>query len=318
MYRILVIAVALMLSGCWTQSANFKSIYRDYRITPNGGTTSVVVDAKQRAIISMPTPENNPDNSEDRAGFVCAEPSPDALAAISAAFAGGFENEQSRLQLANVITETASELGRRNATIQLLRDGLYRQCEAYMNGLIGPIAYENIAVKYINSMVVLLAIEEITPEMDTANGDEPGSNGPGAEANVSSAEGGGGNGALPEENDTDDGEAADDSEAAEADREPTEVTAAASSGNPMVKTAAQGGDAEVSEAVAKEVAKMARSFLRRDTINYCLYVLFQYEVSESFTDLCKTVVLNEYQQQDSNNEPSGLTETQLQDIIHPK
>lgn len=65
--------------------------------------------------------------------------------------------------MASGFQEAANQLGLRNATIQLLRDGLYRQCEAYMNGLIDPIYYEQIANKYVNATVTLLAIEEMTP-----------------------------------------------------------------------------------------------------------------------------------------------------------
>lgn len=310
MCRLLAVVAALMLSGC---SANFKSIYRAYNANPNGGTTNVLIDAKQRAIISMPNPKDN----ADRAAFVCAEPSPDTLAVISAALSGGFKGRQSELTLAGAITETAKELGRRNATIQLLRDGLYRQCEAYMNGLIGPIAYESIANKYINAMVVLLAIEEITPELNTDNGEESGSNGPtGAEANVSSAGGGDGNSEqeLPEaepseqsdQNDTDGGEAPDESDPA----------TAASSGKPVVETAVQGGNADVSEAVAKEVSEMAQAFLRRDTLNYCLYMIIRYEVGGDFVELCKAIVQNEYQRQSSDGDPPELTETEVLGIIN--
>ena len=170
MHKILAAVAMLMLSGC---GANFHSIYRPYDVNPSPGhTTSVLIDAKQRAIIS--TPQNDPESN--RTTFVCAEPSPDALSAISATFAGSFGSTQQdeKLQgaLAFAVRETAKQLGTRNATIQLLRDGLYRQCEAYMNGLIGDTTYEQIANKYINAMVVLLAIEEVTPDQRVFSADD--------------------------------------------------------------------------------------------------------------------------------------------------
>ena len=341
--RTLVVATALMLSGC---SANWHSIYRAYNIDPNAGTKSVLMDAKQRAILSMPNPahdasqmdQNTQERQNDRAtraAFVCAEPSPDALSAISAAFSGGFaltrKARELKLSLANTVRETAKQLGKRNATIQLLRDGLYRQCEAYMNGLIGRFAYENIANKYINAMVVLLAIEEITPESTVIAadiGEKPDRNGPtSAEANVSDAEGsGGGDGKqeLPKadpaeqlvEDGTDGSEAPDDPNPSEAEKKPAGVTVVASSGTPVVGTQVQGGIGEVSEEVVKQVSKMAQAFLQRDTVNYCLATLLSYPVSESFATLCETIVLNEYQRQDSNNEPSELTEAELRNIIN--
>ena len=308
MRRILAIIAALMLTGC---SANFRSIYRAYKVDSDAPTTTVLIDAKQRAIISMPNPKNdtNPKNDANRVAFVCAEPSPDALSVVSAAFAAGSRSTESEHILAGAITETAKQLGRRNATIQLLRDGLYRQCEAYMNGLIGPIAYESIANKYVNAMVVLLAIEEITrgPGVDTGNGEEPGDKVPTkAEVNMSAAVKGDGDGkgeppktnpTEPSNQDgTDGGETPDDSDPAEADREPIGVTAEASGGKPVVEKTAQGGNAAVSKAVAEEVSKMTQAFLDKDTLHYCLYVmgLRQSEISRNLEDICKMIVLSKY------------------------
>ena len=170
-----------------------------------------------------------------RVAFVCAEPSPDALSAISAAFSGGLvltrKGMESRQSLANTVQETAKQLGTRNATIQLLRDGLYRQCEAYMNGLIDKEDYSWIANKYINAMVVLLAIEEITRGpgvIAIGNGEEPDSKGlTKAEVNVSAAvkDDGDGQGEPPEADPTE----PSDQDGADADREPTAVIAEASS-----------------------------------------------------------------------------------------
>ena len=245
MRRILAIIAALMLTGC----ANSRSIYRAYKVDSDAPTTTVLIDAKQRAIISMP----NPKNGANRVAFVCAEPSPDALSVISAAFAASSRSPGSEHTLAGAITETAKQLGRRNATIQLLRDGLYRQCEAYINGLIGPIAYESIANKYVNAMVVLLAIEELTrgPGVDTGNGEEPDDKVPTkAEVNMSAAVKGDGDGkgeppktnpTEPSNQDgTDGGETPDDSDPAEADRDPIGVTAEASGGKPVVEKTAPG------------------------------------------------------------------------------
>ena len=78
--------------------------------------------------------------------FICAEPSPDALSAISSVFSGSgsfsiFGKAEGSGGVAAALKEAAEELGSRNATIQLLRDGLYRQCEAYLNGMIDRKTY---------------------------------------------------------------------------------------------------------------------------------------------------------------------------------
>ena len=299
----IVIVVALMLSGC----AKTPSIYRGYRVGSGDGTKSVLIDAKQRAIISTPNPYPKPDSDkgENRMVFVCAEPSPDALSAISAVFSGGAVVTQAekeiQLQVARALQETAGQLGRRNATIQLLRDGLYRQCEAYMNGLINWDDYKWTSNRYINAMVVLLAIEQITPsppaEGNTGNGEEPDGEvtarigldipetdpaeppgeTPADEAGDASAE-------------TPDDDADDDP----ADTEATAVTAESSASKPVVRTAVQGWKGEVSEEVAAIVYDMTHEFLRNDTVAYCLRLLEKSQVGEAAQDVCQWIALAEY------------------------
>ena len=167
--------MVLILSGC---DADLSS--------STDGVKIQEFEAKERSIIIAPRTKprnkklkgNGPNKLRDdkltgeereRAFFVCAEPSPDALStSISKALTGSFgysglgKLSQAQAEIVNIFKETAKQLGKRNATIQLLRDGLYRQCEAYMNGLIDKITYEQVANKYINAMVVLLAVEELT------------------------------------------------------------------------------------------------------------------------------------------------------------
>ena len=50
-------------------------------------------------------------------------------------------------------------IGARNSTIQLLRDGLYRACEAYMNGALGDFGYGLVLVNYGRVMVSLLTAD---------------------------------------------------------------------------------------------------------------------------------------------------------------
>ncbi|GJH13347.1 hypothetical protein CBA19CS11_30935 [Caballeronia novacaledonica] len=59
-----------------------------------------------------------------------------------------------------------TELGRRLATTQLLRDGVYRLCEAYANGAISSQEYALVLSRYGDTMVTLLAIEAVTGVAD--------------------------------------------------------------------------------------------------------------------------------------------------------
>jgi hypothetical protein len=117
----------------------------------------VAVDAKQRVILVA--------QREDSTKF-CAEPSPDALAAIGASLAASGQYGEIETMLQAAIAESAGSFGVRNATIQFLRDGLYRLCEAYINGAIDEFEYSRMANKYEDIMVTLLAVEKLTSIAD--------------------------------------------------------------------------------------------------------------------------------------------------------
>jgi hypothetical protein len=156
----------LILAGCG--NAKWTSIYREYKISDAHGTQSALIDAKQRAIISSPIiKDGDAFDRGSRAFIVCAEPSPDAVSALSSALSaslgaqvagqGGGEGS-----LALALSEAVGKLGKRNATIQLLRDGFYRQCEAYLNGVIDEQSFVKVSNRYVDAMVTLLAIEQVT------------------------------------------------------------------------------------------------------------------------------------------------------------
>jgi len=115
-----VIAFALVTASC---GANFSSIFRSYDAYDNRlgapETQSVLIDAKQRAILAAPVDSaswKDSDKSRARKVLLCAEPSPDALSAISSTFAGSFggvfgPGKEVQASLAQAFTETASQLG---------------------------------------------------------------------------------------------------------------------------------------------------------------------------------------------------------------
>ena len=63
------------------------------------------------------------------------------------------------LSAARSQAESIAQLGERLATIQLLRDGLYRACEAYANGAITPTTYAVIVSRVDKLLVTLIATE---------------------------------------------------------------------------------------------------------------------------------------------------------------
>jgi hypothetical protein len=156
----------LILAGCG--NAKWTSIYREYKISDSYDTQNALIDAKQRAILSSPIIKGGgKDGGDGRAFIVCAEPSPDAVSALSSALSASLGVDIAGKgggsgSFASALTEAVGKLGKRNATIQLLRDGFYRQCEAYLNGVLDKDGYKATSDRYTDAMVTLLAIEQVT------------------------------------------------------------------------------------------------------------------------------------------------------------
>ena len=152
MTRTLLLALALGLAvGC---SANWRSIGRPFSVRPDNAQ-SLAIDAKQRVVYSRIF-------NDDRS-IVCAEPSPDALTALSSALAGSVDASGYGSATASYsAAEAAMNIGVRTQTIQLLRDGMYRLCEAYFNSALEGRDMRAAHLRYQDLMVALLAIEQLT------------------------------------------------------------------------------------------------------------------------------------------------------------
>lgn len=156
-----------LLTGC----ANY--IFNRFDI--DGSNDSLSIDAKQRVILS--TREGG--RSRDRK-IVCAEPSPDAFSVYAASVSGSAavsvptlipgaagnpatqgQAGQGSGGFAGASNESGASLAMRTQTIQLLRDGLYRACEAYMNGAIDQHQYNILLLNIDRLMVTLLGVDGI-------------------------------------------------------------------------------------------------------------------------------------------------------------
>jgi hypothetical protein len=118
--------------------------------------TSYSLDAKQRVVLSF----ERANGLGRTTRYVCAEPSPDALSALAAS--GALEAQvagQGGGAASASLNEAVASIGLRTQTIQLLRDGLYRACEAYLNGAIDEFGYALLLNKYDETMISLLALE---------------------------------------------------------------------------------------------------------------------------------------------------------------
>lgn len=128
-------------------------------------SSSLITDAKQRVILSMP-------RKDSTQRIVCAEPSPDVAQAISEALKIGFSvdlakasgadasnNKTVGLDFGRSSAASVAQLGERLAVVQLLRDRMYRACEAYANGAIGEAAYTLLMARNDKTMMSLLSNE---------------------------------------------------------------------------------------------------------------------------------------------------------------
>jgi len=151
-------SLAIGLCGC---SEYWTSTVSRTKVIPNNGM--VLSTADLRTINRTEYSAGNP------AYITCAEPSPDVAKIASASFsgdlaasaqsAGPIQNPELALSLALARTESLAQLGQRLATVQLLRDGMYRACEAYANKAISDETYALILSRYDDVMITMLLAE---------------------------------------------------------------------------------------------------------------------------------------------------------------
>ena len=157
-----VLAVAFALSGC----ANMLTVGRT-TLLPSGtnktvdsegksnldtssGGIAVHLDAQQRAIIHT-------------GARYCAEPSPDALAAYAASLGlGASVPGTGSGSASNALSSAAANIGLRTQSIQLMRDSLYRLCEASNNGRINESDMAMLLRRSQDLTAVVVAVEQLT------------------------------------------------------------------------------------------------------------------------------------------------------------
>lgn len=146
------------LAGC----SNDGTV-QEVRSLPAG--SSLLTSADVRTVNRTEVSRDSDGRITKPESLICAEPSPDIAKVVSASFGASVSAEAQGLQgvdpkLAAAITRARSEglaqLTERLATIQLLRDGLYRACEAYVNGAISETTYAVMISRYDDTMVSML------------------------------------------------------------------------------------------------------------------------------------------------------------------
>lgn len=148
--RITLVVAAALGSGC-ADLTHFKQDLGDPK-------TGISVDIKQRMMFRSV----NPSDPEGWAR-ICAEPSPDAISSLGASVGASLLRPSgSAAQLGVALNEAAAYTGLRTQSIQLMRDAMYRTCEAYMSGAIPRAEYVHLQRRFQAQVVGLLAIEQLT------------------------------------------------------------------------------------------------------------------------------------------------------------
>lgn len=146
--------MAMLMAGC-SNTLSLKEF------TPvDGGPKTAFIDIKQRAVLSgKPAGAAN----ESAELVLCAEPSPDALSSVATELAADAKYKDAlAATLGFSQQEAASFVGLRTQTIQLLRDGMFRLCEGYLGGALSPSDFAWLSRRYQRNMVALLTIEQLT------------------------------------------------------------------------------------------------------------------------------------------------------------
>jgi hypothetical protein len=136
-----------------------------------GNSTTLSTKADERLVVNAPA---RLEGGRNVPGYIfCAEPSPDVAKAIAAStnVSGALDAivrsreapAEGALKAAAAVSraraEALAQLTNRLATIQLLRDSLYRACEAYGNGALSEITYAIMLSRFDKVMVTLLTGE---------------------------------------------------------------------------------------------------------------------------------------------------------------
>ena len=145
--RVTVASLLVVTTGC----ANLNTIERTSSLPREDGRgVAIHLDAQQRLVLY----------SAER---YCAEPSPDALQAYASAL--GLAKSlpsQDASSLAAGQQSYAASIGLRTQSITIMRDALYRMCEAYHNGILGDVMVATLLGRSQDLTAVILAVEQLT------------------------------------------------------------------------------------------------------------------------------------------------------------
>jgi len=163
-----LIILGLIITGC------SGTIFKQVSIDDDNST--LILDARQRVVLVTDKGgkyntgyDENGKYIPGMVGYrkvVCTEPSPDIAVALAAEGKASVSAKTTKkvevdVEAGGKSTETITDISTRTQTIQLLRDGLFRACEAHLNGLLSEKEYKSILNGYDDFVLALIAIDGI-------------------------------------------------------------------------------------------------------------------------------------------------------------
>lgn len=150
--------------GCWSRVALKKINRFSAQELERGKGHSLILGAKQRVVTNIDIVNKSLPGQVLPKRIVCAEPSPDVAQGVSDAIKVGIAASVARkgsgsFNFGSSSAASVAQLGERLATIQLLRDMSYRNCEAYANGAISAASYTILNSRLHKTIVTLLTSE---------------------------------------------------------------------------------------------------------------------------------------------------------------
>lgn len=142
-----------------------------YKVKNLGKYVAITTDASKRSLLL--------NTAQDRS---CSEPAPDAIGTIATSLAAKLsaqaEQPQSGTEVSadgsvDTTTQTAiTQLFQRSQGVQVLRDGMYRLCEAHLNDALDSATYRLSVLSLISTLNYVVPIELCTrlASNGTANG----------------------------------------------------------------------------------------------------------------------------------------------------
>lgn len=144
-----MVAAVMSLTACEN-----GTIYKEFML---GSDTSITTGARQRVVINHNPNLMTRPGTVTPARIVCAEPSPDVAAVIASAFGAGLSVPGTgAASVAANSSEALAQLAERTGAVQVLRERMFRACEAYSNGAITGTTYTILMNRFDRAMTTVL------------------------------------------------------------------------------------------------------------------------------------------------------------------